>query len=169
MIIDAIYQDVIRGRLDQLHRMFEVEWAMGRDLSDNELPHILEALQLWSRSTHNVLETLDRKISKVKEEERAHAKMLEDHDKAFNDNLKEVYAKSKEQQTNSNTGARRTRQMIGSGGGRDDGMELDEPSDHRGRDGAGGLLGALRGKKKYAIAILESKDQCSYSGQKFCG
>jgi len=133
--------------------MFEVEWSMGRDLSLNELPNILEALKLWSRSTNNVLETLDKKISKVKEEERAHAKMLEDHDKAFNDNLKEVYAKSKEQQTTSNSGAgaRRTRQMAGSGGGRDDGMELDEPSDHRGRDGASGLLGALRGKKKNSL------------------
>jgi len=64
-----------------------------------QYPGNTEAL---SRSTNNVLKTLDRKISEVKEKVRAYTKMLENHDKAFNDNLKEVYAKSKEQQTTSN-------------------------------------------------------------------
>jgi COP9 signalosome complex subunit 7 len=147
LIIDAIYQDVVRGKLDQRDQTFEVEWSMGRDVRDEELRDILQALKSWAESTSTILEALDRKISKIRDEEKVHNKMLEDHDKAFHDNLKEAYAKAaKDSQSTSNqAGARRNRQG-GPGGSRDDAMDLDDPSEHRSQNTS--LLSALRGKKK---------------------
>ena len=47
LIIDAIYLDVIRGKLDQKEQQFEVEYTMGRDLAAGKVENVLVALQAW--------------------------------------------------------------------------------------------------------------------------
>jgi hypothetical protein len=47
LIIDAIYLDVIRGKLDQKDQQFEVEYTMGRDLASGKIESVLAALQAW--------------------------------------------------------------------------------------------------------------------------
>lgn len=47
LIIDAIYQDIVRGKLDQKEQQFEVELTMGRDLQVTQLPGLLEELKNW--------------------------------------------------------------------------------------------------------------------------
>ena len=47
LIIDAIYADVVRGKLDQKQQQFEVQYTMGRDLKPGQLEELLEALQDW--------------------------------------------------------------------------------------------------------------------------
>ena len=47
LIIDAIYLDVIRGKLDQKEQQFEVEYTMGRDLAPGKVENVLTALQAW--------------------------------------------------------------------------------------------------------------------------
>lgn len=47
LIIDAMYQDVLRGRLDQKEQQLEVEYTMGRDLRPGQLEQILSALKDW--------------------------------------------------------------------------------------------------------------------------
>ena len=47
LIIDAIYLDVLRGKLDQNKAQFEVEYTMGRDLEAGKLENVLVALQNW--------------------------------------------------------------------------------------------------------------------------
>jgi COP9 signalosome complex subunit 7 len=47
LIIDAIYLDVIRGKLDQKEQQFEVEYTMGRDLAPGKVESVLAALQAW--------------------------------------------------------------------------------------------------------------------------
>lgn len=47
VIIDAIYMDIIRGKLDQQKQEFQVEWVMGRDLSPGAIESILKGLQEW--------------------------------------------------------------------------------------------------------------------------
>ena len=47
LIIDGIYADLLRGRLDQKLQQFEVEYAAGRDLAPGRLDNILGALQDW--------------------------------------------------------------------------------------------------------------------------
>lgn len=47
LIIDAIYQDIVRGKLDQKEQQFEVEFTMGRDLREGQLQQLLVSLQAW--------------------------------------------------------------------------------------------------------------------------
>lgn len=47
LIIDAIYLDVIRGKLDQKAQQFEVEYTIGRDLEAGKIETLLVALQNW--------------------------------------------------------------------------------------------------------------------------
>lgn len=47
LIIDAIYLDILRGKLDQKEQQFEVEYTMGRDLEPKNLGNLLTALQDW--------------------------------------------------------------------------------------------------------------------------
>ena len=47
LIIDAIYLDVLRGKLDQKEQQLEIEYTMGRDLEPGKLEKLLEALQNW--------------------------------------------------------------------------------------------------------------------------
>jgi hypothetical protein len=47
LIIDAIYLDVLRGRLDQKQAQLEVEYTMGRDLAPGAVEAVLAALQNW--------------------------------------------------------------------------------------------------------------------------
>ena len=50
-IIDAIYLDILRGKLDQKEGQLEVEYTMGRDLEPGKLENILLALQDWQVSS----------------------------------------------------------------------------------------------------------------------
>ena len=47
LIIDAIYLDIVRGKLDQREHQFEVEYTMGRDLEPGKLEQLLVSLQNW--------------------------------------------------------------------------------------------------------------------------
>ena len=47
LIIDAIYLDVIRGKLDQKEQQFEVEYTLGRDVEPTKIEDILKSLQDW--------------------------------------------------------------------------------------------------------------------------
>ncbi len=47
LVIDAIYLDILRGKLDQKEGQLEVEYTMGRDLEPGKLESILSTLQDW--------------------------------------------------------------------------------------------------------------------------
>ena len=47
LIIDAIYLDILRGKLDQKEEQLEVEYTMGRDLEPERLGELLAALKDW--------------------------------------------------------------------------------------------------------------------------
>ena len=48
LIIDGLYVDLLRGKLDQKEQQFEVEYAIGRDLAPGGVEELLNALQEWS-------------------------------------------------------------------------------------------------------------------------
>ena len=47
LIIDAIHQEVISGKLDQKEQQFDVEYTMGRDVEASTIEGMLVALQNW--------------------------------------------------------------------------------------------------------------------------
>ena len=52
LIIDAIYLDLLRGKLDQRERQLEVEYTMGRDVEPAKIEAVLAALRQWSVSAY---------------------------------------------------------------------------------------------------------------------
>jgi COP9 signalosome complex subunit 7 len=47
LIIDAMYLDIMQGKLDQKEQQLEIEYTMGRDLEPKKVQELLEALQSW--------------------------------------------------------------------------------------------------------------------------
>ena len=93
LIIDAMYLDMLRGKLDQKDGQLEVEYTMGRDLEPGKLESVLAALQHWASTTSSVLTTLDSKITDVSRSASNHKSWKENHDKQVQELLKEVKEK----------------------------------------------------------------------------
>ena len=47
LIIDAIYQGVIQGQLDQKRKQLEIEFAMGRDFKPSSIDAMIQVLSSW--------------------------------------------------------------------------------------------------------------------------
>lgn len=47
LIIDAIYSELLRGKLDQNQQQFEVEYTIGRDVPNDALASLLASLEDW--------------------------------------------------------------------------------------------------------------------------
>ena len=47
LIIEAFYADIIKGKLDQLNNQLEIEFAIGRDVTDEQVNEILDVLENW--------------------------------------------------------------------------------------------------------------------------
>ncbi|EIN13120.1 hypothetical protein PUNSTDRAFT_94087 [Punctularia strigosozonata HHB-11173 SS5] len=93
LVIDAIYLDILRGKLDQKEQQLEVEYTMGRDLAPGKVEHVLAALKDWATTTSSVLATLDAKLSSLS----AQAQVTKDAQLAYTASvdalLKDVLAK----------------------------------------------------------------------------
>ncbi|KIY65822.1 hypothetical protein CYLTODRAFT_424018 [Cylindrobasidium torrendii FP15055 ss-10] len=98
LIIDAIYLDMLRGRLDQKESQLEVEYTMGRDLEPGKLEATLAALRHWTATTSSVLETLDNKIIQVSRRAEHHKLAKDRQDKHVQDTLAEI-AKEKDEKS----------------------------------------------------------------------
>ncbi|KII86293.1 hypothetical protein PLICRDRAFT_43887 [Plicaturopsis crispa FD-325 SS-3] len=96
LIIDAIYLDILRGKLDQKEQQFEVEDTMGRDLEPGEIESVLSALQNWSSTTSAVLSTLDEKIATIASETASRKATNERQEQALQTTLREVLEKQKD-------------------------------------------------------------------------
>ncbi|KAI9445566.1 hypothetical protein H4582DRAFT_2071205 [Lactarius indigo] len=126
LIIDAIYLDIIRGKLDQKEQQFEVEYTIGRDVPPDSVTGILSSLENWSKTTATVLETLDAKLVTLAEHNTVKAREHTEHEEALNSALKEVADRLREKQNASKRG-------VGGASGRkdlrdEDGMDVDEPA-----------------------------------------
>ncbi|KIK99227.1 hypothetical protein PAXRUDRAFT_822995 [Paxillus rubicundulus Ve08.2h10] len=119
LIIDAIYLDILRGKLDQKEQQFEIEYTMGRDLEPGKLECVLVALHNWATTTASVLAELDQKLT----EAATHNAMVhadnEEHERIYVANLKEAQERQKDTK-----GGRRTAPF---GSSNADNMDVDDP------------------------------------------
>ncbi|EJF58484.1 hypothetical protein DICSQDRAFT_172997 [Dichomitus squalens LYAD-421 SS1] len=97
LIIDAIYLDIVKGKLDQREQQFEIEYTMGRDLEPGKLEQLLVSLQNWASTTSAILATLDDKLSEISNRTATSKKYKEAYEKQYQATLKEVVDKQKEQ------------------------------------------------------------------------
>ncbi|KAI0294817.1 hypothetical protein BC826DRAFT_1010679 [Russula brevipes] len=125
LIIEAIYLDIIRGRLDQKEQQFEVEYTIGRDVPHESIVEILTCLEHWSSTTATLLQTLDSKLVSLAEHNTTKVREGAEHEEALNSVLKEVAERLREKQ---NASKRAASGAAGRKDGRDDdGMDVDEP------------------------------------------
>jgi len=107
LIIDAIYLDLLHGKLDQKEEQLEVSYTMGRDLEPGKLEQVLTALRDWASTTSGVLTTLDAKINSIAADTAAAKMNQQEHDRQLQANLKEVYDKQKEKSLGGGMASRR--------------------------------------------------------------
>ncbi|TYH04821.1 hypothetical protein ES288_A08G035600v1 [Gossypium darwinii] len=81
LINDCMYAGLVRGKLDQLQRYFEVQFAAGRDLRPGQLGSMIQTLSNWLATSDNLLVTIQDKIKwadTMSELDKKHRKELED-------------------------------------------------------------------------------------------
>ncbi|XP_018973557.1 COP9 signalosome complex subunit 7a-like isoform X2 [Cyprinus carpio] len=65
LLIEAVYCDIIHGKLDQRNQQVEVDCSIGRDLGPNELPNIANTLQEWCTGCEAVLCGIEEQVSRA--------------------------------------------------------------------------------------------------------
>jgi len=89
LIIDAIYLDILRGKLDQKESQLEVEYTMGRDLEPGKVEALLGALKDWASTTAAVLATLDSQISHISSQTATNKLIKDEYDAHVQQLIKE--------------------------------------------------------------------------------
>ncbi|TYJ08581.1 hypothetical protein E1A91_A11G084800v1 [Gossypium mustelinum] len=62
LINECMYAGIVRGKLDQLRRCFEIQFAAGRDLRPGQLGSMIQTLSNWLGSSDNLLVSIQEKI-----------------------------------------------------------------------------------------------------------
>jgi len=62
IIIDCVYQGLVKGKLDQKKSAFEVHSTIGRDISPADIDAILKKLSMWSDASEVLVSQLEKKI-----------------------------------------------------------------------------------------------------------
>ncbi|XP_059475465.1 COP9 signalosome complex subunit 7a [Neocloeon triangulifer] len=65
LIIEAIYADIIHGKLDQKDSQLEVDFAIGRDIRFEDIGTIVDTLQQWCDSCETVLSCIETQINRA--------------------------------------------------------------------------------------------------------
>ncbi|KAJ3506258.1 hypothetical protein NLJ89_g6970 [Agrocybe chaxingu] len=130
LIIDAIYLDLLQGKLDQKEEQLEVTYTAGRDLEPGKLEQVLAALKGWATTTSAVLTTLDAKINSIAADTAAQKLNQQEHERILQAHLKEVFEKQKEKSMGGGMASRRAAFQMGD---RENMMDVDEP-DNKGKN-----------------------------------
>ncbi|GJQ13378.1 hypothetical protein GpartN1_g5169.t1 [Galdieria partita] len=69
LLVDCIEHSLIRGKLDQKQQLFQVEWAMGRDVSESQLEEMIENFYQWEKNAELLLEQLDSQMAYIQQKE----------------------------------------------------------------------------------------------------
>ncbi|PWA86920.1 proteasome component (PCI) domain protein [Artemisia annua] len=81
LINECMYVGIVRGKLDQLRRCFQVQFAAGRDLRPGQLGSMIHTLSNWLSTSDNLLITIQDKIKwadRMSEQDKKHKKEAEE-------------------------------------------------------------------------------------------
>lgn len=65
LIIEAIYADIIHGKLDLKNQHLEVDYTIGRDVRPEVLPSIINILQEWCDASEITLANIETQVKKA--------------------------------------------------------------------------------------------------------
>ncbi|XP_047341495.1 COP9 signalosome complex subunit 7 isoform X1 [Impatiens glandulifera] len=81
LINECMYAGIVRGKLDQLRRCFEVQFAAGRDLRPVQVDTMIETLANWLNTSDELLVSIHDKIrwaDSMSDLDRKHKKEVEE-------------------------------------------------------------------------------------------
>ncbi|CAA7410979.1 unnamed protein product [Spirodela intermedia] len=81
LINECMYAGIVRGKLDQLRRCFEVQFAAGRDLKHEQLDNMIKTMSNWLSTSDSLLNSIQDKIKwadMMSEEHKKHRKDIEE-------------------------------------------------------------------------------------------
>jgi len=96
MIIDCVYLGLIKGKLDQKKRAFEVSFAIGRDIGPTDLDQMLDKLGSWAQVSTMTLDALEKRIDDANKAKQREKTDDEDFDTRKKITVDEMKAKQKE-------------------------------------------------------------------------
>ncbi|KAJ4485260.1 hypothetical protein J3R30DRAFT_1333923 [Lentinula aciculospora] len=127
LIIDAIYLDILRGKLDQRESQLEVEYTMGRDLEPGKVEAMLNALKDWASTTSAVLATLDSQISSIASQTAFAKKEKDNYEAHVEQVIKEVSDKKESNSSYPSSSSGMRRPLGSQSQNTTDRMDVDEP------------------------------------------
>lgn len=74
LIIEAMYTDIIHGKLDQKNGILELDYAIGRDIKPEDLTNIVGTLQSWCDTCDTMLANIDQLITRANSDKEKHLK-----------------------------------------------------------------------------------------------
>lgn len=92
LLIDCMYQGLIRGKLDQKLQCFEVYDSVGRDLKEGELLQTITVLKKWLEHGEKVLKSLDQNQNNALGAFEANKKQRQEFDDKVEDIKKNIKA-----------------------------------------------------------------------------
>ncbi|XP_039122993.1 COP9 signalosome complex subunit 7-like isoform X1 [Dioscorea cayenensis subsp. rotundata] len=93
LINECMYAGIVKGKLDQLRRCFEVQFAAGRDLRPGQLSNMIDTLADWLGNSDNLLQSIQGRIrwaDRMNEVDKMHRKDIEDRVEDVKKSLKQA-------------------------------------------------------------------------------
>ncbi|KAK9743698.1 PCI domain [Popillia japonica] len=89
LIIEAIYADIIHGKLDQKNSQLEVDSAIGRDIRTEDIDVIVTCLEDWCSACEGVLSCVETQIHRANSEKNKNVQRKTDIEQEIN-NIKKT-------------------------------------------------------------------------------
>jgi len=96
LIIDVIYADIVRGKLDQRNSRLEVEYTLGRDIKPADIDIVIQVLQDWTDGCETVLNNIENQIIKANSMKDNHLKLKQQIEAEVSNTKKSIKAQAQD-------------------------------------------------------------------------
>ncbi|XP_040828227.1 COP9 signalosome complex subunit 7b isoform X3 [Ochotona curzoniae] len=74
LIIEAVYTDIIQGKLDQRNQLLEVDFCIGRDIRKKDINNIVKTLHEWCDGCEAVLLGIEQQVLRANQYKESHTR-----------------------------------------------------------------------------------------------
>uniref|UniRef100_A0AC11BHD8 COP9 signalosome subunit 7B n=1 Tax=Ovis aries TaxID=9940 RepID=A0AC11BHD8_SHEEP len=74
LIIEAVYTDIIQGKLDQRNQLLEVDFCIGRDIRKKDINNIVKTLHEWCDGCEAVLLGIEQQVLRANQYKENHSR-----------------------------------------------------------------------------------------------
>lgn len=106
LIIEVIYADVVRGKLDQKNNQLEVDYTIGRDIRPEDINTVIKVLQEWCTSCETVLNNIECQISRANAMKDSHIKLKQQIENEVSNIKKNLKVQSQDSEDQASSDAR---------------------------------------------------------------